>query len=79
VTQTTTVYLFCTLYNVSIKFHDTIITLSNEHQHLMFLFHNQSLVGSVVIDTELGRGITVQSPATMIRRGLESLDARTNS
>jgi hypothetical protein len=38
----------------------------------------QSLVGSVVIDAEPGRKNHGSIPATMIRRGLKPLDARTD-
>jgi hypothetical protein len=39
---------------------------------------NQSLVGSVVIDAELGREDYGLIPATAIGRGLELLNARTD-
>jgi hypothetical protein len=39
---------------------------------------NQSLVVSMVIGTELGRGDHSSIPATAIGRGLEPLDVRTD-
>ncbi|MCI80100.1 hypothetical protein A2U01_0101371, partial [Trifolium medium] len=38
----------------------------------------QSSVGPVVIGAELGRRITIRSPATAIGKGLEPLDVRTD-